>query len=290
MTRKRVRLSSSLIVNKGGAENVPPKSKLKKGGVNLKNRSRMKTIEVRSKLVKVGEIGKLFNEVRKKEGFGVIRVANEKSLDYGRVSTGILALDVALVGGLLQSRGSMFYGEKSAGKSTLALIVVRQVLNKYPNKVAVWMDIEGTFDRTWARKLGVDLDRLLVTEPESGESAIDIADGLLRANEVCIIVTDSIAMLIPMKELEGSAEDNFPGIHARLTGNYIRRINNAILKERHRKHTPIVLHLNQFRMRFIQWGDPRTLPGGKALEFSTSQQVLLTNKEHKGKDEQQDYL
>jgi RecA/RadA recombinase len=93
-------------------------------------------------------------------------------------------------------------------------------------------------------------------------------------------------MLVPMKEIEASAEDSLPGIHARLVGNYIRRLNQAMLKERHRRHNPLLCHINQFRMKIgVMFGDPRTLPGGKALEFATSQQVLMNNKEHKAKDD-----
>lgn len=251
-----------------------------KGGGSSPTRSR------RSRRVQTfaltGELAQVAAAIHKNKSQGVIRFASDSSLDYGRLRLGILVLDLALAGGMRMSRGVMFYGERAAGKSTLALMAVRSAQQAFPDKVAAWLDIEGTFDKVWATKLGVDTDRLLIVEPETGEEAVDLADAILRANETSIIVTDSIAFLTPMKELDESAEANFPGIHARLIGNYIRRINNAMLRERHRKHNPIVLHLNQFRMKIgVMFGDNRVLPGGKALEFATSQQVLLRNFEHK---------
>lgn len=259
----------------------------KKGGEFSPPSRRLQTSASKRKFILKGEIAEVRAGITKKYAPGVIRTGSDKRLDYGRLSSGILSLDLALAGGLKLSRGSMFYGEKSAGKSTLAAIMIGRAQKAYPDGVPIWLDIEGTFDKGWARKLGVDLDRLEIVEPESGEAAVDIADGLLRAYEVPIIVTDSIAFLTPMKEIKASAEDSLPGIHARLVGNYIRRLNNALLQERHRKHTPIVLHLNQFRMRIgVMFGDPRVLPGGKALEFSTSQQLQIYNKEVKGKDDE----
>jgi recombination protein RecA len=226
-----------------------------------------------------GELANVINAYNKDKSYKIIRPASELQA-LGRVRLGVFILDLALGGGLALSKTAMFYGEKSAGKTTLALMAVARTQRMFPDRAVIWIDIEGTLDKNWARKLGVDLDRLIIVEPETGEEAVDLADGLLRANETSMVVTDSIAMLIPMKEIEGSAEDSLPGVHARLVGNYIRRVNNALLTERHRGRRPIVLHINQFRMKIgVMFGDPRTLPGGKALEFATSQQVLVSNKE-----------
>jgi recombination protein RecA len=240
----------------------------------------------RTKFALTGEIAEVASKLGASYAPGVIRRATDRSMQYGRVPTDIMVVDLALAGGFRLSRGSMIYGEKSTGKTTVALMTVAACQRMFPDSVCAWIDIEGTLDTAWAAKLGVDLDRLLVLEPETGEQAIDIADAVFRTAEVSCVVTDSIAMLVPMKEIEGSAEDSLPGIHARLVGNYIRRLNQAMLKERHRRHNPLLLHINQFRMKIgVMFGDPRTLPGGKALEFATSQQMLTTNKEHKGKDD-----
>jgi recombination protein RecA len=226
------------------------------------------------------EIGGVLKEIQGAYGEEVARVLKNKSPYQERIRTGIFVLDLALAGGFLTSRGSMLYGERSAGKSTIAMLVCLEAQRRYPDKLVAWIDIEGTFDETWFKKLGGDPERLLLLEPESGEHAVDIADAVCRSLETSVVVTDSIAMLVPMKELENSAEDNMMGVHARLVGNYLRRVNSALLKERHRKHRLLVMHINQFRMKIgVMFGDPRTLPGGKALEFSTSQQVEIKNRE-----------
>jgi recombination protein RecA len=200
---------------------------------------------------------------------------------YSRIPTGIFTLDLGLAGGWQNSRCSMLYGEKSSGKTTTAMRTAINAQRMYPDMVVAWADIEGTFDEVWFKKLGGDPSRLVLIEPESGEHAVDIIDTLVRTKETSVIVTDSIAMLVPMKEVESSAEDSLVGIHARLVGNFLRRTTNAVLRERHRGHFPLVLHINQFRMKIgIAFGDPRTLPGGKALEFATTQQVEMRNKEH----------
>lgn len=225
------------------------------------------------------ELGATIKEVSEAYGIHVARQLSRQVPYDTRIPTGIFSLDLALAGGMLISRGSMFYGERSSGKSTTAMRVARMAQIMYPDKAVVWLDIEGTFDEVWFMKLGGDPNRLIISEPESGEHAVDIGDAMVRSKETSVIVTDSIAMLVPTKEIEGSAEDSLPGVHARLVGNYLRRINNGLLKERHRGHRPLVLHINQFRMKIMGFGDPRTLPGGKALEFMTSQQVEMKNKE-----------
>ena len=226
------------------------------------------------------EIEAVLGQINKGMGAEVARFLNTKRAWEPRIRSGIFALDLSLAGGLLTSRGAMLYGEKSTGKTTTAMMFCVEAQRKYPDMICVWIDIEGTFDMTWFIKLGGDVDRFLLVEPESGEHAVDIADAMMKTKEVAVLVTDSIAMLTPMKEIEGSAEDSLPGIHARLVGGFIRKTNNAMLVERHRGHRPINLFLNQFRMKIgVTFGDPRTLPGGKALEFATSTQIQTRNKE-----------
>lgn len=256
----------------GGAKTAPPSSP--KGP---KVRRRIKSLTITGELKAVVDA---FND-GKGANNRIIRLGNDERAFYGRISTGILSLDLALGGGFKSSRGSLIYGEKSTGKSTVALLTIVSLLRDNPDQVAAYIDLEGTFDPDYAKRLGVDLSRFVLIEPESGEEAVDLAAAIFSTKEVGIVVTDSIAMLTPMKEIDESAEKSFPGIHARLTGNYLRRLNNAMLRERHRDHYALVLHINQFRMRIgVMFGDPRTLPGGKALEFCTSQQVITYNKEH----------
>jgi recombination protein RecA len=233
-----------------------------------------------------GELGAVINAMTNSGNYGkpFIR-ASSKRMDRARTRTGILALDLSLGGGWTTSSAGMIYGEKSSGKSTTALQSIATIHRTNPDAICAWVDVEGTLDKVWARKLGVDLERLVVAEPETGEHAVDLADALLRAREIEMVVTDSIAMIISMKEIDESAEQETMALQARLVGKYIRKTNNAVLKERGRGHFPFLLHINQFRMKVgLIFGDPRVLPGGKALEFSTTQQVEIKNKEIKGKD------
>lgn len=233
-----------------------------------------------------GELGQIITRISASKAYGAPFIkASSKRMRLAQQRTGILALDLALGGGWTYARAGMLYGEKSSGKSTTALQSIATMQAANPDALAAWIDVEGTFDHAWARKLGVDLDRLVVVEPETGEHAVDLCDSMLRAWEVQMAVMDSIAMLVSMKELDESAEQDTMALQARLVNKYIRRTTNALLKERGRNHRPILLHLNQFRMKVgLVFGDPRTLPGGKALEFSTSQQAEIKNKEHIGKD------
>lgn len=231
-----------------------------------------------------GELGALVSKVVASKEYGnpFIR-ASSRRMDTMHVRTGILSLDLCFGGGWTESRAHMLVGEKSSGKSTIALQSIASVQRKYPDAYAAYIDVEGTFDHAWAKKRGVDLERTIVVEPESGEHAVDLTNSLLRAREVKFCVMDSIAMLVSMKELDESAEVDTMALQARLVGKYIRRTNNALLKERGREHFTTLLNINQFRMKVgLVFGDPRTLPGGKALEFSTTQQGECKNKEHMG--------
>ena len=269
---------------KGAGEPAPSVVEPKKGGI--KRRSNFPAApEVDTSLP--GELGLIVNKLTASGEYGTPFIhGRSKRLSAERSRTGILAFDLALGGGWTKARAGMLYGERSSGKSTIALQSIAAMQLADPEAWAAWIDTEGTFDPPWARKLGVDTNRLIVVEPETGEHAVDLADAMLRAREINMTVMDSIAMLVSMKELDASAEQDTMALQARLVGKYIRRTNNALLKERARGHHPILVHLNQFRMKVgLVFGDPRTLPGGKALEFSTTQQAETKNKEHIGKDD-----
>lgn len=233
-----------------------------------------------------GELGNVVSKLTASGDYGTPFIkGSSRRLSAERSRSGILAFDLALGGGWTKARAGMLYGERSSGKSTIALQSIAAMQLANPEAYAAWIDTEGTFDKAWAKKLGADLDRMVIVEPETGEHAVDLADAMLRAREIDMVAMDSIAMLVSMKELDESAEQDTMALQARLVGKYIRRTNNALLKERARGHFPILIHLNQFRMKVgLVFGDPRTLPGGKALEFSTTQQAETKNKEHVGKD------
>jgi recombination protein RecA len=232
------------------------------------------------------ELAAIVKKITESGDYGqAFHIANSRKFATPRLETGVLALDLTLGGGLGMGRASMLYGERSAGKSTTGLIAMARLQKQRPDDVVAVIDAEGTFDKGWAKKLGCDLSRIIIAEPESGEHAIDLADAMMRAKEVGMVVTDSIAALIPTKEIDESAMQEFMGLQARLIGKYVRKATQALLSERKRDHLVHCLFLNQFRMKVgLVFGDPRTLPGGKALEFFMSQQAEIKNKEHFGKD------
>lgn len=197
-------------------------------------------------------------------------------------------LDFSTLGGVPHNRISMFVGERHSGKSTMADKVCGNAQRQYPDQKVVKIDVEGTHDSIWAEKNGVDTDELILAQPETGEAACDMVDAMVRTREVSLVVVDSIAALTPFKEIEGSSDDVFVGLQARLVGGMIRKTTAGLIAERNRGHMVTVLFINQFRSKiggFAGYGEPRSIPGGKALEFSTSLQVIFKNREMAGKDE-----
>ncbi len=224
---------------------------------------------------------KLFAAIDKETSKNTVTCAADmKAADYGRLRTGILTLDLCLNGGLRKSRGCMLFGESSSGKSTVSLIAIARCLEDNPDKIAVWVDVEGTMETDWAERLGVDLTRFFVVTPEAGEEAVDMYLAFLENPQVCIVVMDSIAMLTPTKEILASAGDALMGVHARLIGHFLRKATVATLKQRKRGYYPIALFINQYRTNLGQMmGDPRILPGGKALKYAVSQGIEIKCKE-----------
>lgn len=229
------------------------------------------------------ELEETLAQVNKRYGDNSVRMANEVH-QPDRISTGSFMLDFALLGGIPVSRGTMFVGERHAGKSMMASKVIAAAQEQYPDQTPVILDIEGTFDSVWAERLGVDISSLPVVPCETGEMAVDAGDAIIQSAETSLLVVDSIAAMAPMKEIDNSIEDQHVGLQARLIGSFIRRITSSFIKERKRGHNVTVLYINQFRMKIGGFSrDPRTIPGGKALEFGTSVQVIIKNKENKGR-------
>lgn len=232
------------------------------------------------------EIEGTLREIRKQFGDNTV-TAGSQIVQPDRISTGVFLLDLALLGGVPMSRASMIVGEKHAGKSLLACKIAAGAQALYPEHQVVYVDVEGTLDTIWAAKLGVDIDSLLVVQPETGESAIDMTDALIHTKEVSLVVVDSIAALAPMKEIEDSAEDAHVGLQARLVGGMIRKATSGMIAERKRGHEVALLFINQYRTKiggYSPYGEAKSIPGGKALEFSTSVQIAVKNKENAGKD------
>src|SRR3954467_1032255 len=201
--------------------------------------------------------------------FGKGSVMKLGSRDLGvaadAVSTGSLGLDIALgIGGVPRGRIIEIYGPESSGKTTLALHVVAEIQKK--GGVAAYVDAEHAMDPVYAKKLGVDIDEMLISQPDTGEQALEITDTLVRSGGVDIVVIDSVAALTPKAELEGEMGDQLPGAQARLMSQALRKLTGSISKS-----NTIVLFINQIRMKIgIMFGNPETTTGGNALKFYAS--------------------
>ena len=243
------------------------------------------TTRIRRRAAAPSELDGVMAQVHTEYGTHVMHEASRKP-GFRHTPTGIFTLDMALFGGVPESLVTLIYGRESGGKTTLAQRIIGASQAKYPDKKAVMIDIEGTYDPTWGAVHGVDNDRMFLVQPQTGEQALDIADAVLRAEDTSVIVVDSLAALLPFKEMETSTEDERPGIQARLIGKFCRKIQNALLDERKRDHRPTVVLINQWRMKIgVFRGDPRVLPGGHAQHYVASVKVEITNKETLGRDD-----
>ena len=190
---------------------------------------------------------------------------NDKIMEIETVSTGSIGLDIALgIGGLPRGRVVEIFGPESSGKTTLALHTIAEAQKK--GGVCAFIDAEHALDPIHARKLGVDLDNLLISQPDAGEQALEIADTLVRSGAVDVLVVDSVAALTPRAELDGEMGDNQPGMQARLMSQALRKLTASI----NRSHT-MVIFINQIRMKIgVMYGSPETTTGGNALKFYAS--------------------
>src|SRR5205809_5251770 len=196
----------------------------------------------------------------------IIRLGkNNKAMDVETVSTGSLGLDIALgVGGLPRGRVVEIYGPESSGKTTLALHVLAEAQKN--GGIAAFIDAEHALDPNYARKLGVKVDELLISQPDAGEQAMEIADTLVRSGAVDVLVVDSVAALTPRAELEGEMGDQLPGSQARLMSQALRKLTGSISKS-----NTMVIFINQIRMKIgVMFGSPETTTGGNALKFYAS--------------------
>jgi recombination protein RecA len=186
-------------------------------------------------------------------------------MDIEAISTGSLGLDIALgIGGLPRGRVIEIYGPESSGKTTLSLHIVAEV--QKAGGVAAFVDAEHALDIGYAKKLGVDIGELLVSQPDTGEQALEITDTLVRSGAVDIVVIDSVAALTPKAEIEGEMGDSLPGLQARLMSQALRKLTASISRS-----NTIVLFINQIRMKIgVMFGNPETTTGGNALKFYSS--------------------
>ena len=229
-----------------------------------------------------GALDRVIAQIEKQYGQGAIMQMDEHS--YAKIEgigTGSLSLDIALGGaGIPRGRVTELFGPESSGKTTLALHVIANA--QRAGGVAAFIDAEHALDTTWAKRLGVDVSSLLVSQPDTGEQALDIAEMLIASNSVDAIVIDSVAALTPKAELEGDMGDTHVGLQARLMSQAMRKLTAIISKSK----TALVF-INQIRMKIgVMFGNPETTPGGRALKFYSSVRIdlrrITTLKDAKG--------
>ncbi len=210
------------------------------------------------------------SQIEKQHGKGAIMRLGTAGLktDVPVIATGALSLDLALgVGGLPKGRVIEIFGPESSGKTTLALHAIANAQRK--GGIAVLIDAEYAFDATYAKNLGVDIDNLLVSQPDTGEQALEIADTLIRSGAIDIIVVDSVAALVPAAEIEGEMGDSHMGLQARLMSQALRKLTGILSKS-----NTILIFINQLRMKIgVLFGNPETTTGGNALKFYASVRI-----------------
>ena len=211
------------------------------------------------------------SQIEKEYGEGsIMKLGQDFKIDVKAIPTGSITLDMALgVGGLPRGRVTEIYGPESSGKTTLSLHVIANA--QLMGGQAAFIDAEHAFDAAYAKKLGVDLDSLLISQPDTGEQALEIVETLVRSNAVDVIVIDSVAALTPKAEIDGDMGQSFMGLQARLMSQALRKLSGAISKSK-----TCVVFINQVRMKIgVMWGNPETTPGGRALKFYASVRIDL---------------
>ena len=211
------------------------------------------------------------SQIEKQFGKGsIMRLGQNTRLDIPALPTGSLAVDVALgIGGVPCGRVVEIFGPESSGKTTLSLSILAEV--QRAGGVAAFIDAEHALDPTYAKTVGVNLDELLVSQPDTGEQALEIAETLVRSNAVGVIVIDSVAALVPRAEIEGEMGDQFIGLQARLMSQALRKLTAAISKSK-----TCCIFINQLREKIgVMFGNPETTPGGRALKFYSSVRIDL---------------
>ncbi|HEX5140193.1 MAG TPA: recombinase RecA [Dehalococcoidia bacterium] len=208
-------------------------------------------------------------QIEKQFGRGAImRLGEQKNLEIEAIPTGSLSLDLALgIGGVPRGRITELFGPESSGKSTLCQHIIAEAQRL--GGMAAYIDVEHALDPSFARAIGVNVDELLVSQPDTGEQALEIAEALVRSNAVDVVVVDSVAALVPRAEIEGDMGDSLPGLQARLMSQALRKLTGTISKTK-----SAVIFVNQLREKIgVVFGNPETTPGGRALKFYSSVRI-----------------
>lgn len=236
----------------------------------VKEETSVSTNEARSKALKLA-----IEKIEKDFGKGsIMKLGDKPAVNVETIPTGALALDIALgVGGIPRGRIIEIYGPESSGKTTLAQHIVAECQKK--GGIAAFVDAEHALDPEYARNLGVNIDELLISQPDTGEQALDITEELVRSGAVDIIVVDSVAALVPKAEIEGSMEDLQMGLQARLMSKALRKLTGIIGKT-----NTTVIFINQLRQKIgVMYGNPETTTGGNALKYYASVRLEIRRTE-----------
>lgn len=216
-------------------------------------------------------LDKAVKRIEKQFGKGsIMRLGDSQKLNVEAIPTGALPLDLALgIGGIPKGRIIELYGNESSGKTTLALHIIAEAQKM--DGIAAFIDAEHALDPKYAKNLGVNIDNLLISQPDSGEEALEIGEALVRSNAVDLVVIDSVAALVPKAELEGDMGDSHMGLQARLMSQAMRKLSGAISKSK-----ASVVFINQIREKIgVMFGNPETTPGGRALKFYSSVRIEM---------------
>jgi len=228
-----------------------------------------KAAKINKNAANAGDLDRTLAQIEKQFGKGIIMHLDANAIStVDGIPTGALSLDLALGGkGMPRGRIIEMFGPESSGKTTLALHVVAQAQKK--DGIAAFIDAEHALDPTWAKCIGVNLESLLFSQPDSGEQALNIVEMLVRSNAVDIIIVDSVAALIPQAEINGEIGDSHVGLQARMMSQTMRKLTGAISKSR-----TCLIFINQIREKIgVMFGNPETTPGGRALKFYSSVRV-----------------
>lgn len=227
----------------------------------------------------MGSVKSVLKQANKEANKSIVTLGVEIE-DPPRLPTGIFQLDLAIGGGFPEGRISLLYGMESSMKTTIALLLIASAQRKYPDRTAVFIDVEHLFTKGWAKQLGVDVEKLAYVSPESAEQVVDVAEAMLMAEDVSIVVIDSLAAMVTQHELEKSAEDAIVGRTGLVINKLYRKCSNALGLAKMHGFTPTLVVLNQIRYKIgVMHGNPETMPGGPAFLFASSLTLRLHGKD-----------
>ncbi|MDF2636611.1 MAG: recA 1 [Pelosinus sp.] len=253
---------------------IPNKRSARRGFIMASDKT--KDFEKNREMDKSKALENAMRQIEKDFGAGAIMKLGEAAakMHVEIIPTGSLPLDIALgVGGVPRGRVVEIFGPESSGKTTVALHIIAEAQKL--DGIAAFIDAEHALDPSYAKKIGVDIDNLLISQPDNGEQALEIAEALVRSSAVDIIVIDSVAALVPKNEIDGDMGDSHVGLHARLMSQALRKLTGVISKSR-----TTVIFINQLREKVgVTWGNPETTTGGRALKFYASVRLDVRKKE-----------